>query len=61
MLDRVSVTAVVQVPSAKRRRLLGVPNLALRAERAPNLAGAELVGYGADWARGCWSWPAPGW
>jgi NADH-quinone oxidoreductase subunit G len=29
-----------------------VPNLALRAERAPNLVGAELLGYGSDWPTG---------
>jgi len=32
--------------------LATVPNLALRAERTPNLVGAELVGYGSDWAGG---------
>jgi predicted molibdopterin-dependent oxidoreductase YjgC len=30
--------------------LPGIPNLALRRERAANLAGAELLGYGANWA-----------
>ncbi len=29
--------------------LAGVPNLALRAERAPNARGAELLGYGRDY------------
>jgi NADH dehydrogenase/NADH:ubiquinone oxidoreductase subunit G len=30
--------------------LAGVPNLALRAERAPNARGAELLGYHRDYA-----------
>src|SRR2546423_8855823 len=30
--------------------LAGVPNLALRPERAPNGTGAELLGYGRDYA-----------
>src|SRR5712691_4249242 len=30
--------------------LAGVPNLALRAERAPNVTGAELLGYSRDYA-----------
>ena len=30
--------------------LAGVPNLALRAERAPNARGAELLGYSRDYA-----------
>ncbi len=29
--------------------LAGIPNLALRRERAPNLAGAELLGYSSHW------------
>ena len=35
---------------ATRRRCAGIPGLALRRERAPNLAGAELLGYTAEWA-----------
>jgi len=50
MLDRFDVTAAVQVPLGEEAPLSGIPNLALRRERAPNLAGAELVGYTADWA-----------
>jgi NADH-quinone oxidoreductase subunit G len=49
MLGRLKVTAAVQVPIGEEAPLAGVPNLALRAERAPNLKGAELLGYGADW------------
>ena len=30
--------------------LPGVPGLALRTERAPNVRGAEAVGFGRDWA-----------
>jgi NADH-quinone oxidoreductase subunit G len=52
LLDRVSVTAVVQVPIGEEAPLAAIPNLALRKERAPNLVGAELVGYGSDWAAG---------
>jgi NADH-quinone oxidoreductase subunit G len=52
MLDRLSVTAVVQVPLGEEAPLAAIPNLALRAERTPNLAGAELVGYGSDWTSG---------
>jgi NADH-quinone oxidoreductase subunit G len=52
MLDRLSVTAVVQVPIGEEAPLAAVPNLALRAERAPNLIGAELLGYGSDWPTG---------
>jgi NADH-quinone oxidoreductase subunit G len=40
----------VQVPHGPEAPLAAIPNLALRAERTPNLVGAELVGYGSDWA-----------
>ena len=49
MLGRLNVTAAVQVPIGEEAPLAGVPNLALRAERAPNLVGAELLGYRSDW------------
>src|SRR5688572_25364140 len=49
MLGRLSVSAAVQVPIGEEAPLVGVPNLALRAERAPNLVGAELLGYRPDW------------
>jgi NADH-quinone oxidoreductase subunit G len=49
MLDRFEVTAAVQVPLGDEAPLAGIPNLALRRERAPNLAGAELLGYSARW------------
>src|SRR5712692_4664600 len=50
LVDGRAVTAAVQVPLGDEAPLPGVPNLALRRERAPNLAGAELVGYDRDWA-----------
>jgi predicted molibdopterin-dependent oxidoreductase YjgC len=50
MLGRLSVTAAVQVPMGDESPLPGIPDLALRRERAPNLIGAELLGYRLDWA-----------
>jgi NADH-quinone oxidoreductase subunit G len=49
MLDRLGVTAAVQVPLGGEVPLAGIPGLALRRERAPNLAGAELLGYTRNW------------
>ncbi|HEY3012441.1 MAG TPA: 2Fe-2S iron-sulfur cluster-binding protein [Gemmatimonadales bacterium] len=49
MLGSLNVTAAVQVPIGEEAPLAGVPNLALRRERAPNLVGAELLGYRPDW------------
>src|SRR3954451_1047609 len=49
MLDRLKVTAAVQVPVGEEAPLAGVPDLALRAERAANVVGAQLLGYSADW------------
>jgi NADH-quinone oxidoreductase subunit G len=52
MLDGFAVTAAVQVPMGDEEAPLArIPNLALRRERAPNLVGAELVGYAVQWAR----------
>jgi NADH-quinone oxidoreductase subunit G len=49
--DRFQTMAAVRVPLGDAEApLSGVPNLALRRERVPNLHGAELVGYSADWA-----------
>jgi NADH-quinone oxidoreductase subunit G len=50
LLEGREATAAVQVPLGDEAPLAAVPNLALRRERAPNLAGAELLGYTADWA-----------
>jgi NADH-quinone oxidoreductase subunit G len=49
MVERLKVTAAVQVPIGEEAPLAGVPNLALRPERAANLIGAQLLGYSADW------------
>jgi predicted molibdopterin-dependent oxidoreductase YjgC len=50
LLDRAGgLTAAIRVPLGDEAPLAGVPNLALRRERIPNLHGAELVGYGTDW------------
>ena len=48
---KATVTAAVQIPMAEDpdQPLAGVPNLALRRERAPNGAGARLLGYTAGW------------
>jgi NADH-quinone oxidoreductase subunit G len=43
-------TGAFQVVMGDEAPLVGVPNLALRAERAPNVRGAELLGYGRDFA-----------
>jgi NADH-quinone oxidoreductase subunit G len=49
MLGRMSVTAAVQVPVGDEAPLVGIPDLALRRERVPNLKGAELLGYTSEW------------
>jgi NADH-quinone oxidoreductase subunit G len=49
LVERPRVTAAIQVPLGDEAPLAGVPNLALRRERVPNLAGAELLGYGTAW------------
>jgi NADH-quinone oxidoreductase subunit G len=43
------LVAAVKVPLGQEASLPGVPNLALRAERVPNLDGARLIGYTAPW------------
>ena len=43
------VTAAIRVPLGEEAPLDGVPGLALRRERVPNLDGARLAGYGATW------------
>src|SRR5881392_3752789 len=43
-------TGAFQVVMGDEAPLAGVPNLALRAERAPNARGAELLGYSRDYA-----------
>jgi NADH-quinone oxidoreductase subunit G len=49
LIERFDVTAAVQVPLGEEAPLPGIPGLALRRERAPNLAGARLLGYSATW------------
>ena len=43
------VTGAVKVPLGDEAPLPGVPGLALRKERAPNLHGARLAGYDTPW------------
>ncbi|MEP7326448.1 MAG: molybdopterin-dependent oxidoreductase, partial [Gemmatimonadota bacterium] len=43
-----SVTAAVFLPQGEEAPLVGVPNLALRSERAANGQGARMLGYSAD-------------
>jgi NADH-quinone oxidoreductase subunit G len=43
-------TGAFQVVMGEEAPLAGVPGLALRAERAPNGRGAELLGYGREYA-----------
>jgi predicted molibdopterin-dependent oxidoreductase YjgC len=52
--------AAVKVPMGDEAPLPGVPNLALRRERVPNLRGAELLGYTADWKRALSALPEAG-
>jgi len=53
LLSGTTLTATVQVPLADEEApLAGIPNLALRRERAANADGARLLGYGTDWAAG---------
>lgn len=42
-------TAAVQIPLGEEAPLPGIPDLALRRERAANARGAELVGYTSTW------------
>jgi len=50
LFDGLDWTGAVQIVMGEEAPLAGVPNLALRAERAPNGTGAELLGYGRDYA-----------
>jgi NADH-quinone oxidoreductase subunit G len=49
LVDRPQVTAAIQVPLGDEAPLAGIPNLALRRERTPNVAGATLLGYDTPW------------
>ncbi len=50
LLDGKDVTAAVKVPRGEEAPLAGVPDLALRAERIPNLDGARLAGLADEWS-----------
>jgi NADH-quinone oxidoreductase subunit G len=50
LLDGKDVTAAIKVPLGAEAPLTGVPNLALRTERVPNLHGAQLAGLSDTWA-----------
>jgi NADH-quinone oxidoreductase subunit G len=52
MLERLKVTATMKLPLGEEAPLPGIPNLALRRERAANLVGAQILGYDNDWAAG---------
>jgi NADH-quinone oxidoreductase subunit G len=49
LVDGKDVTAAIKVPVGDEAPLAGVPNLALRKERVPNLDGARLTGYATMW------------
>jgi NADH-quinone oxidoreductase subunit G len=48
LLSRFDWTGAFQMVQGEEAPLAGVPNLALRADRAPNGTGAELLGYTRD-------------
>jgi NADH-quinone oxidoreductase subunit G len=50
LLSAFEWTGAFQVVMGEEAPLAGVPNLALRAERAPNAKGAEQLGYTRDYA-----------
>ena len=50
LLSRFDLVSVVRLPLGAEAPLAGVPNLALRRERAANGDGARLLGYGTEWA-----------
>ncbi len=49
LLEGTDPMAAVKVPLGDEAPLAGVPNLALRRERAPNGDGARLAGFTAEW------------
>jgi NADH-quinone oxidoreductase subunit G len=49
LLEGKGITAAVKVPLGEEAPLPGIPNLALRKERAPNADGARLAGICSDW------------
>jgi NADH-quinone oxidoreductase subunit G len=49
LVDGKQVTAAVKIAEGNQVPLAGVPNLALRKERAANGDGARILGYSTDW------------
>jgi NADH-quinone oxidoreductase subunit G len=49
LADGRPVTAAIKVPLGEEAPLPGIPDLALRKERVPNLDGARLAGYDSSW------------
>ena len=49
MLDGKDVVSAIRVPQGDEAALPGVPNLALRRYRVPNLDGARLAGFAETW------------
>ncbi len=49
LVERLEVTAAVKVPQGDEAPLAGIPGLALRRERVPNLDGARMLGFTAAW------------
>ena len=49
LLSRFAWSGAFQVVKGEEAPLPGVPGLALRADRAPNVRGAELLGYSRDY------------
>jgi len=60
MLGARELVAAVKVFLGEEAPLAGVPNLALRRERIPNLRGAEMLGYTAEWRRALAALPEAG-
>jgi len=50
LVARFAWTGAYELVMGEEAPLAGVPDLALRAERAPNSTGADLLGYTADYA-----------
>ncbi|HTL05485.1 MAG TPA: molybdopterin-dependent oxidoreductase, partial [Gemmatimonadales bacterium] len=49
LVEHRQVSAAIRVPRGDTAPLEGIPDLALREERVPNLDGARLAGYDASW------------
>ncbi|HET9065863.1 MAG TPA: 2Fe-2S iron-sulfur cluster-binding protein [Gemmatimonadales bacterium] len=51
LVEGKGAVSAMQLPLGTTAPLAGIPDLALRAERGPNAAGAALFGVGTDWER----------